>query len=59
MTFIVFSCFSLVIFFSSDVANHVLSPLADLPSVIPLTPAKTPPIRESGSEEPKKGTDII
>ncbi|XP_044033022.1 palmdelphin isoform X4 [Siniperca chuatsi] len=29
---------------------------ADIPSFIPLTPAKNPPIRESGSEEPKKGS---
>ncbi|XP_044033021.1 palmdelphin isoform X3 [Siniperca chuatsi] len=32
---------------------------ADIPSFIPLTPAKNPPIRESGSEEPKKATFVM
>ncbi|XP_045917913.1 palmdelphin isoform X5 [Micropterus dolomieu] len=42
--------------FQADVPHHVPSLLADIPSFIPLTPAKSPIIHESGSEEPKKAS---
>ncbi|KAM9337352.1 palmdelphin [Symphorus nematophorus] len=42
--------------FHADVTHHVTSPLQDIMSFIPLTPVKSPPIREPASEEPKKAT---
>ncbi|XP_039983461.1 palmdelphin [Xiphias gladius] len=42
--------------FQADVTHHVPTPHPDMPSFIPLTPAKTPPICKPGSEEPKKAT---
>ncbi|XP_026147518.1 palmdelphin isoform X2 [Mastacembelus armatus] len=42
--------------FQADVTQHVPSPLLDIPTFIPLTPAKNPPICKPGSEEPKKAT---
>ncbi|XP_050923325.1 palmdelphin [Lates calcarifer] len=42
--------------FQADVTHHVSSPLPDISSFIPLTPAETRPICKPGSEEPKKAT---
>ncbi|XP_071341664.1 palmdelphin isoform X3 [Trachinotus anak] len=42
--------------FQADVTHHVFSPLKDIPSFIPLTPAKAPPIIKPDSEEQKKAT---
>ncbi|XP_034427691.1 palmdelphin isoform X5 [Hippoglossus hippoglossus] len=42
--------------YQADVTHHLPSPLPDIPSFIPLTPAETPPICKPGSEETKKAT---
>nr|XP_019956931.1 PREDICTED: palmdelphin [Paralichthys olivaceus] len=42
--------------YQADVTHHLPSPLPDIPSFIPLTPAETPPICKPRSEEAKKAT---
>lgn len=42
--------------FSSDLTCPITSPLPYIPSFIPLAPAKASPVRDTGSDEPKKGT---
>ncbi|XP_078137233.1 palmdelphin-like [Sander vitreus] len=42
--------------FQADVKQHAPSPLPDIPSFIPLTPTKKPPLYQPASEEPKKAT---
>ncbi|CAB1456993.1 unnamed protein product [Pleuronectes platessa] len=42
--------------YQTDVTHHLPSPLPDIPTFIPLTPAETPPICKPGSEETKKAT---
>nr|XP_046227497.1 palmdelphin isoform X3 [Scatophagus argus] len=42
--------------FQPDLTHHDTSPLLDIASFISVSPAKTPPTREPGSEDPKKAT---
>lgn len=43
----------------SDLPHRVTSPLPHIAAFIPLTPAKSPPKQQPGTEEPKKGSKCL
>lgn len=57
LTSVVFSCISMVTFYSLDVTHHVPLLLPEIPLTIQATTAKTSPLDEAGAEDAKKGTN--